>query len=111
LPVVWVTNFRKNRPEAGHFGIVEIIRGVAKEEPIEPKSVEKYLVAKVIDHLGAVSTAMVELVDFKDPDELTAQAHSFCEQFRPTIPAGEEGWSAAGAPSLRKIREMRRQLE
>ncbi len=84
----------------------EGLRALSKEQPISPSSVEKYLSSKFKDSLGPVSTAMAQLADSRDPEELAAEAYRLYEQFRPAIPAGEAGWGAAGVLSLATIRKL-----
>ncbi len=84
----------------------EGLRALAKDEPIVPASVEKYLKAKFKEALGPVSEAMAQLADSKDPDDLAVAAYRVYEAFRPEIPAGEAGWGAAGTLSLKKIRGL-----
>lgn len=36
------------------------------------------------------------LADSLDPEDLTVQAYSLYERFRPEIPAGEAGWGGGG---------------
>ena len=82
------------------------LRAVAKEKPIEPKSVQRYLTSKFKDALGPVTQAMTELAASKDAEELSVQAYALYEKFRPAIPAGEAGWGAAGVLSMSKIRAL-----
>jgi len=84
----------------------EGLRALSKEQPIAAASVETYLSSKFKDSLGAVSDAMVELADSRDPEELAAEAYGLYEQFRPAVPAGESGWGAAGTLSWVKIRKL-----
>ena len=86
----------------------EGLRAVAKDIPIDPASVQRYLAGKFKDGLGPVSAAMVELADSRDPEDLAAQAYALYEQFRPATPTGEAGWGAAGSLSLSKIRALAR---
>lgn len=86
----------------------EGLRALAKEQPIAPASVQKYLATKFGDTLGSISAAMTELADSRDPEQLAAEAYSLYEQFRPAIPAGESGWGAAGTLKLTTIRGLAR---
>jgi hypothetical protein len=86
----------------------EGLRAVAKDKPIDPSSVQKYLSSKFKGGLGPVSAAMVELADSLDPEDLAAHAYALYETFRPDIPAGEAGWGAAGILSLARIRTLAR---
>ena len=82
------------------------LRAVAKDKPIEPASVQKYLTSKFKVSLGPVSEAMIALAESRDPEELAAQGYALYEKFRQEIPAGEAGWGAAGTLSLQKIRGL-----
>jgi hypothetical protein len=82
----------------------EGLRAVAKDKPIEPASVQKYLTSKFKEALGPVLEAMTQLAESRDPEELAAQGYTLYEKFRPAIPEGEAGWGAAGVLDLKKIR-------
>jgi hypothetical protein len=84
----------------------EGLRATAREQPITPASVEKYLLSKFKEALGPVSAAMAELAHSRGPEALASEAYTLYEQFRPAIPAGEAGWGAAGTLSLVKIRKL-----
>lgn len=79
------------------------LRALAKDRPIDPESVERYLEGKFGDHLGAARTAMMRLARALPPTELAQKAYHLYEAFRPAIPAGKAGWGAAGTLDLRKI--------
>jgi hypothetical protein len=87
----------------------EGLRALAKQQPVAPASVERYLAGKFGDALGPVSAAMTELAQSKDPEELAAEAYGLYERFRPAIPAGESGWGAAGTLMLASIRKLAQQ--
>jgi hypothetical protein len=82
----------------------EGLRAVAKDEPVSPESVERYLKGKFGENLPEVSAAMQELAGAIPPDELARRAFSLYEQFRPTVPEGVKGWGAAGELDLDAIR-------
>lgn len=82
----------------------EGIRATAKGKPANPGSVEKYLTSKFGDHLEATEEAMAALAKSYPPGELSEIAFKLYEQFRPEIPAGAEGWGAAGVLDLEAIR-------
>ena|SRR5664279_475292 len=84
----------------------EGLRAMAKEQPIAPASVEKYLASKFKETLDPVSAAMAELAHSRGPEELAAEADTLYEQFRAAIPAGEAGWGAPGTLSLANIRTL-----
>ncbi|HWH70700.1 MAG TPA: hypothetical protein VNT26_15025 [Candidatus Sulfotelmatobacter sp.] len=82
------------------------IRAVIESKPIEPKGVARYLESKFGEALPQVHHTMMELAQAFDPDELTHQAFSLYEQFRPRIPEGVRGWGAKGELDLEQLREM-----
>jgi hypothetical protein len=84
------------------------VRAVVKDQPIEPESVEKYLVSKFGDALGDVREAMIELASSYSPDELAARAYSLYERFRPSISSGKRGWGQKGELDLEKVRSLAR---
>jgi hypothetical protein len=85
----------------------EGLRAVAKgDKPIDPAGVQRYLESKFGDTLGAVSEAMVDLADSRDPEALAEEAYALYEQFRPGVPAGTRGWGAAGELDLSMIRKL-----
>jgi len=84
----------------------EGLRALAKDKPIAPGSVEKYLAGKFKESLGPVTEAMTQLARSMEAEELAEKAYRLYEQFRPGIPAGEAGWGAAGELSLVRIRNL-----
>jgi len=80
------------------------IRATAKGKPTNPASVEKYLASKFGEHLGATERAMAALAKSYAPAELADIAFRLYERFRPTVPAGVEGWGAEGKLDLDAIR-------
>ncbi len=76
------------------------VRAVAKSQPLEPESIERYLEGKFGDALPKVRKAMTELANAFDADELAQCAFSLYEQFRPRIPEGVGGWGAKGELDL-----------
>jgi hypothetical protein len=40
------------------------------------------------------------------PDQLLAQAYALCDQFRPNIPEGKQGWGTAEPLDLDHIRSL-----
>ena len=85
------------------------VRALAKDVPIEPASVERYLAAKFRDSLPDVLAAMRTLAASRTPRDLAAQAYGLYEQFRPKIPAGEAGWGKAGVLSVATIEGLARE--
>jgi hypothetical protein len=81
---------------------------MAKGEPIDPKSVQRYLAQKFGDDLGDVQAAMEALAQAYTPAKLAGQAYSLYEAFRPTVPEGEKGWGARGELDLDQVRALAR---
>jgi hypothetical protein len=86
----------------------EGLRALAKGQPIQPKSVERYLAGKLGKHLAAVRGAMEGLAGSLPPPELARQAFRLYEGFHPAVPEGEAGWGAAGVLDLGKITALTR---
>jgi len=81
-------------------------RALAKDAPLEPGAVERYLKSKFKDTLPSVLAAMRKLAASRTPKELENEAYALYEQFRPDIPAGEAGWGKAGELSLATIEAL-----
>jgi hypothetical protein len=84
----------------------EALRALAKEKPVDPKSVGKYLESKFGDALGDVAGAMTKLAASMPPQDLAAKAYKLYEEFRPEIPEGVRGWGAAGLLDLELIEDL-----
>ena len=84
----------------------EGLRAVAKDEPITPESVQRYLDQKFRDDLGDVEEAMESLAKSISPKQLAAEAYDLYVKFRPSVPEGEKGWGAKGELDLGKIRSL-----
>jgi hypothetical protein len=82
------------------------IRAVAKDEPITPQSVQRYLDTKFRDDLADVQEAMEALAKSYKPAQLEAEAFALYVKFRPTVPEGEKGWGAKADLDLGKIRAL-----
>jgi hypothetical protein len=82
------------------------VRAVIKAKPIEPEGVERYLEGKFGDALPEVLKAMTELANALNPDELAQKGFNLCEQFRPVIPEGVQGWGAKRELDLERIRKL-----
>ena len=82
------------------------VRAVIKDKPIEPESVERYLESKFGESLKTARTAMQELAKAFQPEELSKNAFSLYERFRPSIPAGVTGWGAKGNLDVDLIRSL-----
>jgi hypothetical protein len=84
----------------------EGVRAVTKNKPIEAKSVERYLESKFGESLGAARAAMRDLTKAFRPEQLSENAFSLYERFRPAIPEGVTGWGARGRLDLDRIRSL-----
>ncbi len=84
----------------------EGLRALAKEKPVDPASVERYLSSKFGQSLDAARQAMADLAGALPPRELAEQAYALYEKFRPEIPAGVSGWGAAGVLDLNAIERL-----
>ena len=82
------------------------VRAVIKSEPIDAKSVERYLVSKFGESLGPVREAMRDLAKAFRPELLSTNAFHLYEEFRPAIPAGVRGWGAKGKLEMDRIRSL-----
>jgi hypothetical protein len=85
---------------------VDGVRAVIKNQPIEGKSVEGYLESKFGESLGAVRAAMRDLAKTFRPEQLTTNAFSLYDKFRPAIPEGVRGWGAKGNLDIDYIRSL-----
>jgi len=81
----------------------EGVRATAKDKPIVPASVERYLTLKFGDALEDVRRAMMTLARSVPPADLVRSAFRLYEQFRPSVPAGTGGWGAKGVLDIGKI--------
>jgi hypothetical protein len=79
------------------------IRALAKDEPITPQSVQRYLDLKFGDDLGDVQEAMEALAKSYKAERLAEEAFALYVKFRPTVPEGEKGWGAKADLDLGKI--------
>ena len=84
----------------------EGVRAVAKDEPVTPESVQRYLDQKFRDDLADVEDAMEALAKSYTPARLEAEAYDLYVKFRPSIPEGEKGWGAKGDLDLGKIKSL-----
>lgn len=82
------------------------LRALAKDEPVDPKSAERYLKNKFGDRLEEAWAAMAALAAAFPPEKLASRAYDLYEQFRPKIPEGARGWGAAGPLDLDQIRKL-----
>jgi hypothetical protein len=84
----------------------EGLRAVAKDETIDPQSIQRYLRVKFGEDLDDVRAAMEALAKSYKPEKLDAEAFALYEKFRPTVPEGTKGWGAKGDLDLNKIRSL-----
>jgi len=82
------------------------VRAVIKNQPIEAKSVERYLESKFGESLGTARSAMRDLTKAFQPEQLRTNAFRLYEEFRPAIPAGARGWGAKGELDIDRIRSL-----
>jgi hypothetical protein len=87
----------------------EGIRGVTKDKPVAPASVQRYLEQKFGEALEDVRKSMEELAQSYPPGELARRAYPLYEKFRPEIPEGKKGWGAAGDLDLELIRSLKKE--
>jgi hypothetical protein len=79
------------------------VRALAKEKPISPESVARYLGGKFGDALADVRAAMERLAGSLPPDRLAGEAFRLYEGFRPEVPPGVKGWGAQGTLDIARI--------
>jgi hypothetical protein len=82
------------------------VRAVIKNQPIEGKSVERYLESKFGESLGTARMAMRDLAKAFRPEQLRTNAFSLYEEFRPAIPEGVTGWGTKGNLNINRIRSL-----
>lgn len=82
------------------------VRALSKDQPINPRSVERYLEKKFGEDLTETRSAMEELAAALEPEALERRAYDLYEKFRPKIPEGTKGWGAAGELDLEYIRSL-----
>ena len=80
------------------------VRAVIKGKPVEAESAERYLESKFGESLDLVRAAMRDLAKAYPPDDLSRNAFSLYEKFRPAIPGGVTGWGAKGELDVERIR-------
>jgi hypothetical protein len=82
------------------------VRAVSGDRPVEPASVERYLVQKFGEDLKPTREVMEGLAAALDPESLAARGFPLYERFRPEIPRGKRGWGAKGILDLGLIRSL-----
>ncbi len=73
------------------------VRAVIKNKPIDAESVERYLESKFGESLGTARVAMQDLAGAFPPEELSSNAFSLYERFRPSIPEGQRAGEPRGS--------------
>ncbi len=79
------------------------LRALADTAPIEPASVQRYLVSKFKEHLGLVELRLSALAAAYEPTELDVQAMDLYMKMRPATAAGKAGWGQAGRLDLNTV--------
>jgi hypothetical protein len=87
------------------------LRALAREKPIDPAAVDRYLIGKFGDAYKPAHDAMLALARSIKPADLAERAYGLYEQFRPAVPRGVKGWGAAGTLDLDMIRSLGRHRE
>jgi hypothetical protein len=82
------------------------LRALAKDKPVSPESVARYLESKFGAALPDARAAMERLARSLPPERLAAEAFHLYEQFRPDVPRGRGGWGAKGNLDLGRIRSL-----
>ena len=82
------------------------LRALAKDKPVDPESVERYLFSKFGDGFDDALAAMKALASSRPPKALAGEAYRLYEAFRPSVPAGTRGWGAKGTLELEAIRKL-----
>ena len=82
------------------------LRALAKEKPVDPESVERYLFSKFGEGFDDALGAMRLLAKSRPPAKLAGEAYHLYEQFRPDVPEGTRGWGAKGMLELDTIRKL-----
>lgn len=80
-------------------------RAADGDQPSDPAAVRRYLAKAFGDHLADVRSAMEELAERYEPTELNRIGFRLYEEFRPEVPAGNEGWAKKAVLDTHKIRE------
>lgn len=82
------------------------IRTLVRDKPVDPSSVERYLVGKFGEHLDAVTGQLGSLVETYAQDELLQVAMDIYMRLRPNVPKGKEGWGKQGLLDTDSIERM-----
>jgi hypothetical protein len=82
------------------------VRAVIENQPIEPRSVERYLESKFGESLATARSAMSDLAKAFRPKQLRTNAINLYEKFRPAIPEGVRGWGAKSKLDINRIRSL-----
>jgi hypothetical protein len=87
------------------------IRAVVQDQPIDPRSVQRYLESKFGESLNDVTEVMRHLAESLRRDDLATRSYRLYEEFRPRIPPGQAGWGAKGELDLDRLRSLARPPE
>ena len=79
------------------------IRALAKDKPIDPDTVRRYLDSKFGAALPVFQEKLTTLGDAFPIDVLLTEAMDLYARFRPTVPAGVEGWGKKALFDTRAI--------
>ncbi len=82
------------------------LRAVVKNKPVDPKSVEAYLVKSFGESMPPVREAMERLAGSHTPEQLDEAAFGLYERFRPKVASGRRGWGQKGTLDLDVIRRL-----
>lgn len=82
------------------------MRAFNKGKPVEPETVERYLVSKFGDALEPVRQEMRVLAKAFKPEQLAGTAFRLYEKFRPVVPEDATGWGAKGVLDLDRFRSL-----
>jgi len=84
------------------------LRALSREAPMNPATVDRYLLSKFGDSLKDAEDAMMTLAKSMEPSALAEHGYALYERFRPAVPAGVKGWGAVGTLDLDLIRKLAR---
>jgi hypothetical protein len=84
------------------------LRALAKDKPVAPESVARYLEGKFGAALPDARAAMERLANSLPPERLAVEAFHLYEKFRPDVPSGAGGWGAKGTLDVGRIAALAR---
>lgn len=74
---------------------------------VKPGAVQGYLSKSFGPRLEDAETALQQLAESFEPDEIGGEAYRLYEHFRPSVPQGQQGWGRKGLLELEKLQELR----